>query len=322
MKRGLFIFGILYALFFAIPFPMILYYNIRNESVINLRETDPILALVAVLVSIVLWVILLAGYYSKWVLKTFAMKRNIARLKETGIHREATILTAKEGGLSDTYELSLSFKNLVDTPIIQRSIITDGKPYERRFEAGKKVGLLIDKDIKHTPWFILASTETSINKKVIALIHLGWLTLSGLITVYFLYSYHLESDGMGWRFMSFGHPLIVCPAVLLFYRILITLIHNKLSAKPADTTLIKLKGVETMARIINASYTGLTVNEQPMINFELEYTDYRNQTHKGSLKKIIGLLNLDMTKQESVSIFYLKEDPAHIAFTTDLNELN
>lgn len=320
MKRSLFIFGILYALFFAVPFPMILYYNIKSDSIIDLNETNPLLALSAVVVSIILWVILLAGYYRKWVLNIFKTKRNIARLKETGLYREALILEVS-GSTTNTCELRLSFKNLVDTPIIQKTTIHDSKPYERRFEAGKKVGLLIDKEIKNTPWFMLDSTETSINKKVMVLIHFAWLALSILITAYYLYSYRSESEGRGWRFMSFGHPLIICPAVLLFYRILITFIHRKLSGKPGNDILLKLKGVETMARIIKTSYTGLTVNEQPIINFELEYTDHRNQTHRGNLKKMIGILNLDMTKQENISIFYLKENPTRIAFTSDLNEL-
>jgi hypothetical protein len=326
MKRFFFIFGILYGFFFAVPFPMIIYYNVKNEQVFNLKETNPWLALGVAAASVVLWIILLAGYYRKWVLRNFSVKRNIERLKETGIHREAKILTstkiARPNASYVTYELSLSFKNLVDTEIVQKMGVNDAKPYEHRFDAGKRIDLLIDKEVKNIPYFIISSTEASINKTIITLINLGWFVLLGLVTSYYLYSYQSESEGMGWRFMSFGHPLIVCPAVLLFYRLLVEFVDKMLSGRQNNLPFIKFKGVETTARLIKASQTGTYINEQPMINFELEFTDYRHQTHRTSLKKIVDILDLDITKQEQISIFYLKEDPQRIAFTSDLNELS
>jgi hypothetical protein len=320
MKRGLFIFGILYALFFAIPFPMLLYYNIKNGSIIHLEETNPSFALGVVILSVLVWIIVLTGYFRKWVLQMFSIKRNITRLKETGEHRQAKILDVTK--TMNACELSLSFKNLVNTEIVQKLTVNDSKPHECRFEAGKKVDVFIDKEIKDTPYFILADTASGVNKKTVTLLSLGWLIFFGLVTAYYLYAYQSESEGMGWRFISFGHPLIICPVILLFYRMLITLIHKKLSSQSDSTALIKFKGIETTARLIKASQTGAYVNQQPMVNFELEYTDYRNRTHRQSLKKVVSLLNLDITKQEHVSIFYLKEDPAHIVFTSDLDKLN
>lgn len=64
------------------------------------------------------------------------------------------------------------------------------------------------------------------------------------------------------------------------------------------------------------------INEQPQIRFELEYVDHRQLTHRKIYKKVVDLLDLDMVKKESVDIFYLKEDPERIAFTSDLAELS
>jgi hypothetical protein len=315
MKPGLFIFGIVYALFFAIPFPMILYYNIKADSVIHLEETDPTFALSIVVLSVLLWGMLLIGYYRKWVLRIFEMKRNLVRLQETGVSREASILSVTNISAS-AYELSLSFRNLVDTEIVQKILVGDS-----RFEVGKRVGIIIDKELKDSPYIILASTEATVNQRVVAIANLAWFTLLGLITAYFLYSYEWESEGMGWRFMSFGHPLIICPFILLFYRTLITLIHKKLSGRSGDNAVLKFRGIETLAKVIKAAHTGRYFgNQQPEVNFELEYTDDRGKTHRKSLKKVLGLLQLDMLKQETISIFYLKEDPARIAFTGDLRE--
>jgi hypothetical protein len=325
MKQGLSIFWILYMLFFAIPFPMLLYYNIKSDNMPNLMESSPLFALSLVAVSILLWIILLIGYYRKWVIRTFSIKKNIEKLKTTGEPREAKIIEAakvsKSNAAYDTYELTLQFKNLVSSEIRQKTAVNDSKPYERRYEVGKTVGILINKEVNKIPYFIFASTEVSIKKSYIALVNLGWLAFTSIVIGYFIYSYQSENEGMGWRFMSLGHPILICAAVLLFYRFLGTFIFNKFLGKPDKSFLIKFKGVKATARLIKASQTGTYINEQPMINFELEFTDQHHQKYRANLKKIVNLLDLDITKQEHVSIFYLKEDPDKIAFEKDLNEL-
>jgi hypothetical protein len=326
MKRGFSIFWMLYMLFFAIPFPMLLYYNIKSENPLDIEGANPWLSLGLVALSMVLWSILLAGYYRKWVLQVFSAKRNMERLKKNGVHREARILESvnlsKPNAGYNTYELSLSFKNLVNSEIIQKASINDMKPYERRFEVGKRVGLLIDKEVKHIPYFIFENSEGSIRKGIMALINLGWLTLLAVVVGYYMYAYQTESEGMGWRFMSFGHPLLICPAVLLFYRILIGFIIGKLSGVPDNAPLIKFKGVRTTAKQLAANLTGTYINEQPMVNFELEFVDHQNYTHRASIKKIVSLLDLDSTRQKTADIFYLREDPRKIAFVADLNEIS
>jgi hypothetical protein len=326
MKRGISIFWMLYMLFFAIPFPMLLYYGIKSENPLDIEGSDPWLSLGLVALSVVFWIIVLAGFYRKWVLRVFSAKRNIELLKQNGVHREALILEStnisEPNAGYNTYELNLSFKNLVDVEISQKAGVNDMKPHEHRFEAGKKVGLLIDKEVKHIPYFIFENSEASINKGIVVLINLGWLLLLAVVAGYYIYSYQSESEGMGWRFMSFGHPLLICPAVLLFYRFLANLIDGKLSGIPGNAPLIKFKGIRTTAKLLAANLTGTYINEQPMINFELEFVDQQNHTHRTSIKKIVSLLDLDSTRQKTADIFYLRDDPRRIAFTNDLNEIS
>lgn len=327
MKRGALIFWTLYSLFFAIPFPMIIYYSTNSDDINSLRDRDPWLSLGIVAASILLWLIVLVVFYQKWVLNVFTSKKNIEYLKKEGEPREARILAvsklSNEGAKMDTYELGLSFKNLVGTEIVQKAGVSDSKPFERRYEVGKKVMLLIDKEMKRIPYFIFSGTVAEINKTIVLWRTLGWLALVAMVLGYYIYAYQSESHGMGWRFMSFGHPLIICPLILLFYRILVDLIVNKLGGDYKDNTpLIKFKGLKTNARVISASQTGTYINEQPMIRFELEYTDEKQQKHNGNIKKIVNLLDLNSIKVEYMEIFYLKSDPKRIAFASDLNELS
>lgn len=327
MKKGYMIFWGLYMFFFAVPFPMILYYSINSEfDTSTLTDKNPWLALGILAVSIVLWLILLTGYFWKWIWRVFIAKRNVEQLKAEGEPREAKILTAvklsKPGAAYDTYELGLAFKNLVGTNIVQKMGINDAKPHERRFEVGKKVNLLIDREMKRIPYFIFATSEASIKIPRLILIFLGWLALVAVVIAYYVYAYQTESQGMGWRFIGFGHPLLICPAVLLSYRFFLGFLLGKLAGTTDDAALIKFKGIRTAAKLLAAGQTGTYINEQPMIRFELEYTDDQHRVYRKSLKKIVNLLDLPVTKQEYIEIFYLKEDPERIAFASDLDEIS
>ncbi|MGE6354482.1 hypothetical protein ACQKCJ_11495 [Flavobacterium sp. NPDC079362] len=327
MKKNLIIiFWALYMFFFAIPFPMIIYYAVNSEFDVNtLKDKNPWLALSFVLVSVILWLIVLIGYFRKWILGIFITKRNLERIKSKGISREAKILSAvkisKPTAKFNSYELELLFRNLADAEITHKTIITDSKPHERRFEAGKKISLMLDRNMKKPPYFVIAVAQANINIGSLFFRIVAWLVLLiGLIGYYF-YSYQLESYGAGWRFMSFGHPLIICPIVLLFYRYFLKFILGKFTGVNYDSMLIKFKGVKTWAKLLNASQTGTYINEQPMIRFNLEYVDNKHQVHKISLKKVVGLLELDLTKQSQIEIFYLEENPNKIAFASDLNNI-
>jgi hypothetical protein len=116
---------------------MMMYYGIKDDN----SYVSPAFTLILTAVSILLWTIVLIGYYQKWLLRNFATKKNINRIKDTGLPGDAKILSVTRAS-DDAYELSLSFKNLVDTPIVQKASVRE--PYE----TGKKVGVIIDRYIK------------------------------------------------------------------------------------------------------------------------------------------------------------------------------
>jgi hypothetical protein len=328
MTRGGFsIFWKLFTLFYAIPFPMIMYYGITGDSPTDLVNADPRIALGLVALSIILWFLVLAGYYNKWILQTLSLKRKIEWLKDNGVKREARILTSTDQSIPgvgySTYELNLSFKNLAGAEIEEKLIVNDTKAYERRFQAGNKVEVVMDQNPKDYPYIILSSFQVSLKIKMLVWLHIALLVIAAIIAGYYYFSYQTESEGMGWRFMVFYHPLIICALIFMLGNIRV---FGKIISKLANENykndfLIKYKGLPAKAKLLKASETGTYINEQPMIEFALEFTDYRNQRHNVSIKKVIGLLDLERTRQKEVDICYLKEDPRQIVFWSDLKEL-
>src|SRR3546814_9789441 len=86
---------------------------------------------------------------------------------------------------------------------------------------------------------------------------------------------------------------------------------------PEKYLRLKYHGKKTMAEVVSAKQTGTYINEQPQVQFDLNYEDSRGQRHRVSMKTIVSLLNLDMAKQKEIEIFYLEDDPQKIAFVND-----
>lgn len=77
---------------------------------------------------------------------------------------------------------------------------------------------------------------------------------------------------------------------------------------------IFLWGKQATATITKASQTGLMINDQPMIQFNLNYKDESGQIHFVQFKKIVLLTEMDRVKLRKREILYLEDEPQKIAF--------
>ncbi|NLR65342.1 hypothetical protein HGH92_13570 [Chitinophaga varians] len=316
-------FWVVYMLFFAIPFPMLIYYNTRE----GLTDTNPWLAITWLLLSLILWGILVLRWFRNWILLPFKMKRNIGYLLREGEKREARIVDSKDGkhlnGDMIMKKMTLSLRNFVGTEITENLELADSRPGEMRYEKGRIIHLMIDKSLKLRPYLIVDTTQAGVKAGRMALLVLLWLGLVGAIVWYYYFSYNMESNGYGWRFMKVYHPLVLCPLILFVSRWGLGMLLKLFSGGDPDTLLhIKYYGVQTMAEVVSATQTGTYINEQPQVKFELRYQDTYGKTYTATLKKIVSLIDLGMVRQETVSIFYLKDKPSEVAFADDLAGLN
>lgn len=316
-------FWVVYMLFFAIPFPMLIYYNTRE----GLSDTNPYLAITWLLLSVILWGMVAQRWFRNWILLPFKMKWNIDYLLGEGEKREARVIESKDGKQvkSDmiTKEMTISLRNFVGTEITEKLELVDSRPGEMRYEKGRIIYLMIDKTLKARPYLIVDTTQADVKMGRMLLLILAWLGLVGAIVWYYYFSYNMENDGYGWRFMKFYHPLVLCPLILFIARFGLGMLLKLFSGGDPDTLLrIKYYGVRTNAQVVAASQTGTYINEQPQIKFELRYQDEYGKTYTATLKKIVPLIDLGMARQETVSIFYLKEKPSEVAFAGDLDGLN
>lgn len=313
-------FWVIYILFFAIPFPLFIYY-MTVYGIVEV-DTNPWLALIYLVISVILWIILLQGWFRKWVLMPFIMQKNIRRLLTDGARKEAGITHSQElisaGNNLVTKEIVCTLQNFVGTTITEKLVVNDSQPALRRYETGKTVQLRIDPALKAIPPITPDGVQVTIKTGGILLLSIVWLAVVAAVIGYYCYAYILENSGMGWRFLRFYHPLLLIPLILLLTRFGLMKLFKFIGGSPAALLRFKYYGIRTDAQIVSASQTGTYINEQPQLRFELRYQDATGISHTASLKKIIPLLELDIAKQATIPIFYLKEKPEQIAFASDV----
>lgn len=321
------VFWALYAFFFAVPFPMILYYSInyaggdRHAGSLS----SPYWALAYFFVSVVLWGWLLSRLFFQWVIKPLKEERVSKRLLREGIARNAEILASKKTGKvmegHPEMEITFRFDNLSHTPIHETVTVVDMRPELHRFNTGQSLHLRVSNDLKTTPIFAIEGSEVEWRGWRWLATILGWLLLTGLVIGYYMLSYQYENQGTGWRFLTFFHPLFICPFTILGIVWLFSGGLGSLFLGNRDALELKYRGYRADARLLDAKQTGTYINEQPQVRFELEYKDRRGGTHQATIKKVVNLLDMGVTKATTIPIFYLENQPKKIAFYEELNDL-
>src|SRR5690606_21297299 len=308
----------LYMLFFAIPFPMIIYYPLSGMP----SSTKPWWAMMLLILSLVLWSVVLIKLYKQWVAYPIKAKSTIESLLREGSIKNAEILSVRKvkSHKEEMNELELRTRmlNFSGTPILVDLHISDSQPYQRRYEVGKSLRLRIDKDLKGHPYLVPEGSQITLETGRLMWCIAAWLFVVALIICYYIFSYQLENKGTGWRFLTFWHPLIIRPLSVLFMFFGILGFIGKFNGLPKDTLRVKFHGKNAVATIIRAEQTGTYINEQPQVRFELEYLDAKGQAHQVSLKKIVNLLDVGITREKTIPIFYLEDDPQQVAFASDL----
>lgn len=327
MKNGMSIFWALYAFFFAVPFPMILYYSITyagggERHVFSL--SSPYWALTYLVVSVVLWIWLLARYFRQWLILPARELRQMDELLKIGIIRDAEVVASKVIGKpvdgSPQLEVTLRFNNLSGVPIQETFPVVDMQPQLGRFNVGQQLRLRIDKTLAKSPVIVIDGSEFQTDTKRRILTFLGWLLLAGIIVAYYVFSYRYEHRGTGWRFLTFFHPLLICPPAIMGLRWLMDDGLSRYFMGSEDAVQLKYRGHRADARLLQAKQTGTYINEQPQVRFELEYEDLEGTTHRTTFKRIVDLLDMDITKAETIPIFYLADQPQQVAYAADLDD--
>lgn len=306
------IFWILYMLFFCIPFPVFIY-MITTETATEPRNSLAV-SYAYLGFSLLIWLYVLVFIINNLFIKTFKEKNTITHILQNGVPRDAKIIDYKLVQYNpkkniNLIQIVLSFQNLRNTLIKHEIMFYDSKPQEKRFDAGNTVKVLLNPDTSQEPYFILSGIQTQFKiKNIIVRIILAILMVAYVLGLYG-YFYLRESFDFGWRFLTFMHPIIFSGVMfllsILVYRLIVgTFLKNKKEER------ILFTGRNAEAQILSVRQTGLTVNDQPQLMFQVSFKDFRGNEHIAVYKKIVSLLNLSsVPKHGQIEIMYDENDP-------------
>jgi hypothetical protein len=311
----------LYTLGFTVVLPTVLYYTTGDVDAPPAESATT--AFIYLGLGLVIWLALIIWYSRFFIKRVFADKRRLEKIAKEGISITAKIIDKKQvGTLRDTtvLDLKLAFNNLAGTAVEIPYQLNDGKPYENRFEVGKTIEMRASLDERNSI-FVPKTMQAIRNKGTIFLYSLILLVLLAGAIVYPAFSYQLESQGSGWRFLKFTHPWIMVPLINCGVGAFIWCIAcfiAKASGNPAQPLRMVLYGIKTTGTILNYSQTGTYINEQPQVQFEIEYIDQQGYRQATLCKKIISLLDVHKISTGPKEIMYLPAEPQNIMFYEDL----
>ena len=301
--------------FFSAPFPIFIY--MMGEELATEPRNSLAVSYGYLGFSLLIWLYVIAFFVNILFIKTIKEKNTIQSILRNGIPREAKIINYKllkyiPKTNMNIIQIVLSFPNLRNTLIEHEIMFHDSKPQQKRFDVGNKVKVLLNPKVSQEPYFILSDQKVGFNTSGIVLrIVFAVLMITYIVGLYY-YFYMRESFDFGWRFLTFMHPIVFSGVMTLIYILVFQLLISRLFKNKKEEKIL-FSGRNAEANIISVSQTGLLVNDQPQIMFQVSFKDFRGTEHIAVYKKIVSLLNLSsVPKHGSIEIMYDETDPKKI----------
>ncbi|WP_343669274.1 hypothetical protein [Chitinophaga sp.] len=307
-------FWALYTLAFTVGLPMIIYYSSGSAPDFPGEPTN--FTYISIGLAIIGWALLLAFYGRFYVKTVFTGKSEILKGAEEGSTIIATVINKVQEDMIKqmaVLQLRLAFTNLAGTPVEVGYELMDSKPAERRYEKGSQIELIVNMK-KKGGLVVPKGVQVVRNEPMVFLYTFIFLVLIGVAVYYPVF--------VDWRYFILPHPWTLIPLINLgtaiFIGFLIGLI-GKASGVSTHSLRMVMYGVRVQGEIVSYRQTGMYINEQPQVAFNIEYTDKQGMQHSIVIKKIVSLLETHKLATGPVEIMYLPEDPGKVVFFADLS---
>src|SRR5690606_34048354 len=308
-----------YMIFFIFIFPMIFEYMpmLMGDGIDStFRQSSPWMAITYLTIGSVAWLFFILWYYKRFILPMQQEFKNVNVILREGLLVRARVekkRVKKELAGYCALELELGLTNLAGTPVRISYEINDASPEQKRYEVGKFIAMRLDPQLRR-PAILPVNAQADKNTPQYRTYMFGFVILIFFCVGYLLFSYWLQNNGNGWRFLHFWHPWVTIPLWGLFFGwLMLDLFIGRLMGRfgpgSIDEKELVFKGKAANATVIDAQQTGTYINEQPQIKFEIEFTDDRGQVHGTSFKKIVSLMDLHNVGHPNRTILYLPDNP-------------
>ena len=301
--------------FFCVSFPIFIY-MMTEEGATGPRNSLAV-SYGYLGLSLLIWGYILVFFINILFIKTFKQRNTIHSILRNGIPREAKVMRYQllkyfPKTNMNAIQIVLSFPNLRNTMIEHEMMFHDSRPQEKRFDVGNYVKVLLNPDVLQEPYFILSDQKVGFNASGMIVRIVFIILLIAYIIGLYSYFYRRESFDFGWQFLTFMHPIIFSGVMTLIYVLVFQMIVGKFFKNKKEERILFV-GRSAEAQIISVNQTGLTINDQPQIMFQVSFKDFRGKEHIAVYKKVVRLLDLSsVPKTGTIEIMYDEDDPDKI----------
>jgi len=266
------------------------------------------------------------------IFKLFRKRMALQRLAKEGTPIESEIVQSQYVGklLSNgtrRIRIKVAFNNFVGTRIQEEFRFFDTHPQQQRYALGKTLQLIMgDKTIAGKKAAI-AGSQNKVNLKLVA-IYLGLL----IIVAFCLYTFiawpiwkkggqNLETTVALLGSEKLKSPVLLIAAVglvnFLFFHFI-----DYVTGKTPNHSEFKYHGKQTKATVIRYEKTGVRINKNPQVKFNIVFTTDQGQRIKTSVKRVIDELAIGRIHEMThFDILYLPNRPDKVQLNEDTHKI-
>lgn len=280
-------------------------------------------------------IVLILGYWfykllNSTLLSTFRRYRYHQYIYEKGKEIRAKIIDKKqhkENAIGQLITIIVEFNNFVGTPITESFRFTDTKPFQNRYEVGKSISVLIDRDSPNESKVQLVGGKAVLSPVVISIITAILGAYAYGCYWFFMKSWAMAEQDWDKFFqlfqdsevssLSLAYAGVLTFMWLLFKGIGIGFVNN------TKDTQLKYWGYKATGFVNKYERTGMTVNDNPQVRFHFSFTDSHGQTHQASDTKLIDMLDIGLIPtMKEMEVIYSADNPTAARLVANLNGNN
>lgn len=271
---------------------------------------------ISLIVGTIGWLIYIGSLSYRFFLEPKKVMRTVDRILRTGPLVSSKILDKQQiGNTPNELNLKLEFQNLSNTTVNVTTEIFDIEPDKKRFEVGKTIDIRLNTFGK-SPLLLPNNSRPIVkNNKLTNLLIILLVVVYMVLT--FIAHYFFFSEGRGWGFLSLYHPWVLTPfGALLLNNLSISKIGKYVFGgvdSDSESWQYILYGKHARAVIKECFQTGTFINEQPMMQLQIQFTDNSGKLHHVSFKRLVYLNELAyFIEGAERDILYMEKEPDKI----------
>jgi len=256
----------------------------------------------------------------------FKKQKAMQRIVQEGMPIEGEVVASQYFGAPHSngtrkIRITVAFNNFVGTRIQEKFRFFDTQPQQNRYEVGKNVKLFLSDETIGGKKVTLAGGQPKINVKFIA-IFLSLFT----VVAYCIYTFVIQpiwlrgEQDLDTTILLFDQPtaallVMIYGSVITFVFLLFRFLGAAMGMK-SNWGDFKYHGKQATASITHYAKTGMRINDNPQVKFDITFTTDNGQTVSSSVKKVIDELEIGrIHEMKHIDVLYLPDNPQKVQLT-------